>query len=83
MDVGSATTGITSIIKGWGKDVSEAEHIADVVSVIGKNYAISSEEIVTAAEKSGAALMASGTSMEKSMALFAAANASVESCRTA
>ena len=81
MDVSSATTGITSILKGWGKDVSEAEHIADVISIIGKNYAISSEEIVTASERSGAALMAAGTSMEKSMALFAAANASVQNAQ--
>ena len=81
-DVGSATTGITSIIKGYGMDVSDVEHVADVLTKVGQEYAISAEELMEAFERGGAALNATGTSFEKSAALFAAANASLQNAST-
>lgn len=77
-DVGSATTGLTSIIKGYGLEVSEVEHVADVLINVGQKYAISAEELMQAFERGGAALNASGTSFEKSAALFAATNAALQ-----
>lgn len=77
-----ATTGLTSIIKGFNMDVSEAEHVADVLVEVGQKYAVSAGEMIEAYEKSGAALNAANTSFEKSAGLIAAANASVQNAST-
>lgn len=81
-DVGSATTGITSIIKGYELNPSDAEHVSDVLVKVGEKYAISAEELMEAFERGGAALHASGTDFEKSAALFAATNASLQNAET-
>lgn len=81
-DVGSATTGITSIIKGYSMQATDAEHVSDVLVNVGQKYAISAEELMTAFERGGAALAASGTDFEKSAALFAATNASLQNAQT-
>lgn len=77
-DVKSATTGLTAIMKGYDLQVSDAEHVSDVLTEVGQKYAISAEELMNAFERGGAALHASGTSFEESAALFAAANASIQ-----
>lgn len=82
VDVSAATTGITSIIKGYNMDASDAEHVSDVLVNVGKKYAISAEELMQAFERGGAALSASGTDFEKSAALFAATNASLQNAQT-
>lgn len=78
VDTETATTGLTSILKGYSLDVEDAEHIADVLVEVGQSYAISAEELMTAFENGGAALAASGTSFEQSAALFAATNAALQ-----
>lgn len=78
VDVDTATTGMTSIIKGYNMDVSQAEHVSDVLVKVGQEYAISAEELMAAFQRGGAALYASGTDFEKSAALFAATNASLQ-----
>ena len=82
VDVNEATTGVTSIIKGFGLDVSDAEHAADILIKVGQEYAVSASEMMEAYEKSGAALNATNTSLEKSAGLIAAANASVQNAST-
>lgn len=77
-DVSKATEGLTSIIKGYGMDISESEHVADVLVDVGRKYAISAEELMEAFQRGGAALYASGTDFEKSAALFAATNAALQ-----
>ena len=69
-DVDTATTGITSIIKGYEMDASDAEHVSDVLVKVGQEYAISAEELMAAFQRGGAALHASGTDFEKSAALL-------------
>lgn len=81
-DVDTATTGITSIIKGYELDANDAEHVSDVLVKVGQEYAISAEELMTAFQRGGAALHASGTDFEKSAALFAATNASLQNAET-
>lgn len=81
-DVDTATTGITSIIKGYELDASDAEHVSDVLVKVGQEYAISAEELMAAFQRGGAALHASGTDFEKSAALFAATNASLQNAET-
>jgi TP901 family phage tail tape measure protein len=82
-DVATATTGITSIMKGYGLDVSETEHVADVLIKVGQEYAISAEELMEAFQRGGSAMAASNTSFEKTASLFAATNASLECWRVA
>lgn len=82
VDTEAATTGLTSIIKGFNMDVSESEHVADVLVEVGQKYAVSAGEMMEAYEKSGAALNAANTSFEKSAGLIAAANASVQNAST-
>ena len=77
-----ATTGLTSIIKGFNLDVSDAEHVADVLVEVGQKYAVSAGEMMEAYAKSGAALNATNTSFEKSAGLIAAANAAVQDAST-
>lgn len=81
-DVDTATTGITSIIKGYELDANDAEHVSDVLVKVGQKYAISAEELMAAFQRGGAALHASGTDFEKSAALFAATNASLQNAET-
>ena len=82
VDTETATTGMTSIIKGFNMDVAQAEHVADVLIEVGQKYAVSASEMIEAYEKSGAALNASNTSFEKAAGLIAAANASVQNAST-
>lgn len=77
-----ATTGLTSIIKGYNMDVESAEHVADVLVQVGQKYAVSASEMITAYEKSSAALSATNTSFEKSAGIIAAANAAVQNSST-
>nr|DAO56446.1 MAG TPA: minor tail protein [Caudoviricetes sp.] len=77
-----ATTGLTSIIKGYGLNVSQAEHVADVLVEVGQKYAVSASELMEAYSHAGAALSASNTSFEKSAGLIAAANAAVQDAST-
>lgn len=77
-----ATTGITSIIKGFNMDVSNTEHVVDVLIEVGQKYAVSASELMEAFQRSGAALNATNTSFEKSAGLIAAANASVQNANT-
>lgn len=81
-DAETATTGLTSIIKGYNMDASQAEHVSDVLVKVGQEYAISAEELMAAFQRGGAALYATGTDFEKSAALFAATNASLQNAET-
>lgn len=77
-----ATTGLTSIIKGYNMHVEQAEHVSDVLITIGQKYAVSAGEMMEAYERSGAALAATNTSFEKSAAIIAAANAAIQNSST-
>lgn len=81
-DVDTATTGLTSIIKGYGLQPGDAAHVSDVLVKVGQEYAISAEELMAAFQRGGAALAASGTDFEKSAALFAATNASLQNAES-
>lgn len=77
-----ATTGLTSIIKGYNMHVEQAEHVSDVLVDIGQKYAVSAGEMMAAYERAGAALAATNTSFDKSAALIAAANAAIQNANT-
>lgn len=76
--VEESTTGLTSIMKGFNLDVSETEHVTDVLVNVGQKYAISASELMEAFSRGGASMNAANTSFEQSAALFAATNASLQ-----
>lgn len=76
--VNASTTGLTSIIKGYGLEASDATRVSDVLAKVGKDYAISAEELMSALERGGAALNVANTSFEQSVALAAAGNAAIQ-----
>lgn len=78
IDEGDATTSLTSILKAYNKDASEAERITDMLVKVGQDFAISASEIGVALENSGSALHVANTSLEESIALAAAGNASIQ-----
>lgn len=80
--IDEATTGLTSIIKGFGLEAKDAEHVSDVLIDVGQKYAISASELMQSFERGGAALHASGASFEESAALFAATNAALQNAST-
>lgn len=82
VSVDEATTGLTSIIKGFDLEASDAEHVSDVLIEVGQKYAISASELMQAFQRGGAALHASGASFEESAALFAATNAALQNAST-
>jgi len=76
--VDASTTGLTSIIKGYGLEASDATRVSDVLAKVGKDYAISAEGLMSALERGGAALNVANTSFEESVALAAAGNAAIQ-----
>lgn len=77
-DAETATTFMTSILKGFGKSASEAQGIGDMLTLVGKKYAISAEELGAALERGGASMAAANNTLEESIALLAAGNAAVQ-----
>lgn len=82
VETSETTKGLTSIIKGYDLNIEDAEHVADVLIEVGQKYAISASELMEAFERSGAALHSTNVTFEKSAALLAAANASVQDAST-
>lgn len=76
--VDEATTGLTSIIKGFGIEASDAMSVADILTEVGQKYAVSAEELMEALERGGSSLQAANNSLEEAVALVAAGNASVQ-----
>lgn len=78
MSIDEATTGMTSILKAYGISVDDAEKVGDVLTTVGKKYAISASELAEGLENSGSALEAANNNFEQSVAILAAGNASVQ-----
>ena len=77
-----AVNNIIRLARNYYKPCFDAEHVSDVLVKVGQEYAISAEELMAAFQRGGAALHASGTDFEKSAALFAATNASLQNAET-
>lgn len=80
--VDEATTGLTSIIKGYGLQASDASSIADKLTSVGKDYAVSAAELMEALERGGSSLAAANSTLDESIALIAAGNASVQDAKS-
>lgn len=80
-DINTATTNLTSTIQAYkdsmymGQDIGNfAEDIVDKYVNIGNNFAITSEGIGTALQKSASTLVAAGNSLDQAIALVTAGN---------
>ena len=71
-DADTATTFMTAILKGFNKTSSDAEGVGDILTLVGKKYAISAEELGAALERGGASMAAANNTLEESVALLAA-----------
>lgn len=82
ISVDDATTSMTAILKAYSSDTSnvgeQATKIADILSKVGKEYAISASELGEALKAGGASLEAANNTLEQSVALMAAGNAAVQ-----
>lgn len=72
VDTESATSALTSIMKGFNIDPSEMEGVVDKLVKVGQEYAISAGELGDAMQRGGAALAAGGATLDESIALFTA-----------
>lgn len=80
-DINTATTNLTSTIQAYkdsmyiGQDIGDfAGDIVDKYVNIGNNFAITSEGIGTALQKSASTLVAAGNSLDQAIALVTAGN---------
>lgn len=70
----TASQSMVSTLKGFQMDASEAIDIVDKFNEVANNYSIDTEGIGVALQKSAAAFNASGTSLDKALALIVATN---------
>lgn len=82
VDTESATSAMTSIMKGFGFDPSEMEGVVDKLVKVGQEYAISAGELGDAMQRGGAALAAGGASFDEALAIMTAGNAATQNADT-
>lgn len=73
-DISEATESLISTIKAFGIEANSAMGIIDKFNEVGNNFAISSEGIGVALQKSASALAAANNSLEESIALATGMN---------
>lgn len=78
IDAGDAQSALTSIIKAYDLDVKDMELVMDKLVTVGNNFPISVSEIATGMMNASSALAAAGNSFDKSVALLAAANTTLQ-----
>lgn len=78
IDANDAQASLTSIIKAFDLDVNDMELVMDKLVTVGNNFPISVSEIASGMMNASSALAASGNSFDKSVALLAAANTTLQ-----
>lgn len=78
IDAADAQASLTSIIKAFDIDVSDMEVVMDKLVTVGNGFPISVSEIATGMMNASSALAAAGNSFDKSVALLAAANTTLQ-----
>lgn len=74
MEVSTATEAITSSLQAFDISIEDTSKMVDQFIYLGNNYAITSEELATSLEKSSAALVAAGNTIEQAQAMEIAGN---------
>lgn len=78
-----AQASLTSIIKAFDIDVSDMELVMDKLVTVGNGFPISVSEIADGMMNASSALAAAGNSFDKSVALLAAANTTLQDANKA
>ena len=73
---------LVATIKGFNLDATDSMKIIDEFNEIGNNFAITSEDIGIALEKSAATLNQAGNSLEQSIALITSGQAVIQNAET-
>lgn len=77
-DVSQASESIISTMKAFGIEAENAISIVDKFNEVGNNFAISSEGVGEALQRSASALAAGNNTLDESIALITAANSVVQ-----
>lgn len=70
----SASKSLVSTLQGFQMDAEQAQHIVDAFNEVGNNFAIGSDGIGEALQRSASSLSAAGNTLEQSIGLITAAN---------
>ena len=83
IEAADAQASLTSIIKAFDIDVSDMESVMDKLVTVGNGFPISVSEIADGMMNASSALAAAGNSFDKSVALLAAANTTLQDANKA
>ena len=83
VEASDAQSSLTSIIKAFDIDVSDMESVMDKLVTVGNGFPISVSEIADGMMNASSALAAAGNSFDKSVALIAAANTTLQDANKA
>lgn len=78
IDISTANEHLISTMQGFSMEASSAESIVDKFNEVSNNYAISSDGIGAALERSASSMSAAGNSLDETIALVTAANTVVQ-----
>ncbi len=73
-----ASESLVSTLQGFKLEADEAGHIVDAFNEVGNNFAIGSDGIGEALQRSASSMMAAGNTMEQTIGLITAANEVVQ-----
>ena len=74
----SASSGLTSTLKGFQKSADEAQKIADAVNAVSNTQPIATDGLFSALERSASSMNAANNSLEQTIGLITAANSVVQ-----
>jgi len=77
-NIQDATKSIISTLKGFSLGVEDVNHVMDAYNEVGNNFSITSAGIGEALRRSSSALYEAGNTLEESIGLVVAANASIQ-----
>jgi len=78
ISVDDTTTGLTAVMKAYNMTADSLEEVGDKVTAIDQGFASSVEGLLAGVSRAGSVLALSGTSLDKSLALLTAADASIQ-----
>lgn len=74
VDIGTATTGLVSVMKAYGIEAEEVlDGVMSKINIIGNTAATSNAEIINGLKNSSSAMAAMNSTLEENIALFTAA----------
>ncbi len=72
LEVSTATEGLIAVISQFNLDASDLQDVIDKINITADNFAVTSEKIVAALQRSGASANAAGMSLEQTIGVITA-----------